>query len=509
MSVNVFDLEYQFIINNLAHLFPSIRIINYIANSDIIEIQFEIRKSVIDITLCLLSKKFKLNYSYIDSNNEYDNLNSDHHLGQYTKLSKNKINYIIENIIHLLNPNMKQINKGKSIALFDSSPYTNNIFGLCYYELLNTIFDNNILSFGINYDELTKIIVKNNNEINSSLSDFYDMEQIISDYDVFDIDALFKNNDIINKMFLFNLLYYINNFELNKFNVCYNCESKFTFSMPRISVCGSDLCLFQMDKYGMGVELPSYNIIDLILNITYANLSNKRLRLISLSNDDKDILTRINEVTYNKMCRFDINQHSLQNYAYVDYGSIDSNYNQEIEEHKNMMIKYIKLTKQIYSQIRAALVYIGKETKHNYEFDVYDILAHSEEKEKEFREKKFIYGTIKAYHGSAYGNWLSILINGLKNYSGTANQINGAAYGPGIYCADNFNISMSYSKCGNTRLYEQQSYIVAEVEIIKADDINNDPYNLNSGVHFINSNNPYIRVIDESLISIRKLYVKR
>lgn len=50
------------------------------------------------------------------------------------------------------------------------------------------------------------------------------------------------------------------------------------------------------------------------------------------------------------------------------------------------------------------------------------------------------------FHGSAAENWHSILRNGLKNYSGTAKQTNGAAFGSGIYLAKNSSISMGYSR---------------------------------------------------------------
>merc|ERR1719493_616684 len=57
-------------------------------------------------------------------------------------------------------------------------------------------------------------------------------------------------------------------------------------------------------------------------------------------------------------------------------------------------------------------------------------------------------GVIQAWHGSPFGNWHSIMRNGLQNMSGTKHQMHGAAYGKGIYFALNLNISMSYSRRG-------------------------------------------------------------
>lgn len=50
------------------------------------------------------------------------------------------------------------------------------------------------------------------------------------------------------------------------------------------------------------------------------------------------------------------------------------------------------------------------------------------------------------FHGSLKSNWASILSNGLKNYSGTQNMRNGAAYGSGVYLSNNINLSQSYSQ---------------------------------------------------------------
>lgn len=54
------------------------------------------------------------------------------------------------------------------------------------------------------------------------------------------------------------------------------------------------------------------------------------------------------------------------------------------------------------------------------------------------------------FHGSSFGNWYSIMRNGLKNYSGTANMVNGAAHGSGIYLSDSANMSFGYSRMNNT-----------------------------------------------------------
>ena len=53
----------------------------------------------------------------------------------------------------------------------------------------------------------------------------------------------------------------------------------------------------------------------------------------------------------------------------------------------------------------------------------------SPEGEKYFETLKKKHGSCFGFHGSDVENWHSILRNGIRNMSGTALQINGAAYG--------------------------------------------------------------------------------
>jgi hypothetical protein len=57
----------------------------------------------------------------------------------------------------------------------------------------------------------------------------------------------------------------------------------------------------------------------------------------------------------------------------------------------------------------------------------------SHEGERYFNNLKKKHGSVFGFHGSSIENWHSILRNGIKNMSGTAGQLNGAAYGNGVY----------------------------------------------------------------------------
>jgi len=83
-------------------------------------------------------------------------------------------------------------------------------------------------------------------------------------------------------------------------------------------------------------------------------------------------------------------------------------------------------------------------TKHQYL-----LLSSPPEKEELFRKLKKVHGSIFAFHGSSIENWHSILRKGLINASGTKFQVNGAAYGSGIYLSPHASTSFGYSRIYN------------------------------------------------------------
>lgn len=75
----------------------------------------------------------------------------------------------------------------------------------------------------------------------------------------------------------------------------------------------------------------------------------------------------------------------------------------------------------------------------------YIMLSAPPEKEAKFQKLKKNFGSKFAFHGSRVENWYSILRNGLRNASGTKLQLNGAAYGNGIYLSTHASTSFVYS----------------------------------------------------------------
>lgn len=80
------------------------------------------------------------------------------------------------------------------------------------------------------------------------------------------------------------------------------------------------------------------------------------------------------------------------------------------------------------------------ESAHQYMF-----IQSTQKNAKAFEELKKTKKTVWAYHGSRPENWHSIIRNGLVNASGTKLQVNGAAYGSGIYMSPNASVSYGYS----------------------------------------------------------------
>lgn len=77
------------------------------------------------------------------------------------------------------------------------------------------------------------------------------------------------------------------------------------------------------------------------------------------------------------------------------------------------------------------------------------MLSASPEQEEEFAKLKEKHGSVFAFHGSRSENWHSILRQGLRNASGTKLQLNGAAYGAGIYLSPAASLSLGYSQMYN------------------------------------------------------------
>lgn len=115
-------------------------------------------------------------------------------------------------------------------------------------------------------------------------------------------------------------------------------------------------------------------------------------------------------------------------------------------------------------------------------------INYSAELENQYPNKYYL------YHGSSLDCWYPIIKNGLKNMSGTANQINGAAYGSGIYFSDSSSFSYNYS---GTKYKIKQN---ADIKIVGVFEIKEDPNT------YKKTNNIFV-IPDETIVLMRYLIV--
>lgn len=132
------------------------------------------------------------------------------------------------------------------------------------------------------------------------------------------------------------------------------------------------------------------------------------------------------------------------------------------------------------------------------------------DKELVFHDYKKKHGSFFAFHGSSLNNWHSILRLGLKNYSNTKFQTNGAVYGPGIYLAEDLGTSFGYAQRGSSGWANSQ--FGADMKCVALCEIIDEGKNLcTANVHrprcFHSHSSPYYRVENDSMIVTRYLLV--
>ena len=88
---------------------------------------------------------------------------------------------------------------------------------------------------------------------------------------------------------------------------------------------------------------------------------------------------------------------------------------------------------------------IIKELHTPYQFH---LLTAPPKREAIFLKDKLKFGCTFAFHGSSIENWHRILRTGLASASGTTLQVNGAAYGHGVYLSPQCSLSLGYSRFG-------------------------------------------------------------
>jgi poly [ADP-ribose] polymerase 6/8 len=242
---------------------------------------------------------------------------------------------------------------------------------------------------------------------------------------------------------------------------CIICGDALSHTGLKPTVCDKQLCVFSHEQYGLGVDLESAikkypEIVDLMITMCCAASIHTNYRFnpfnpyplgleVKIRNDKNEIETHNfldekgerNNPKVKKVIDLIPTLEVLS--SWVDQGKLKENCD------KAHPLLY-GLLRWIMASNRSHLKKLEKHeqisemnTSHQYL-----MMSSPPEKERKFQELKKKYGSTYCFHGSALGNWHSIMRVGLRNMSGTDGQINGAAYGSGVYMAPHSSTSAGY-----------------------------------------------------------------
>lgn len=241
---------------------------------------------------------------------------------------------------------------------------------------------------------------------------------------------------------------------LNEYCVICDCTHIFsTGNMLKPAVCSRSLCCWSFQQLGVGANAAAEiateaQVIDLLVCMaTIAAKSNRNTvifdpfpTIFDIDDSSKIILDAENK-NYELVNTILKKMPSIESITQSkDFGNV--------KEKLDTAHKYCySLFQWIIQSNRCHIIQLNERkiksmnTPHQYL-----LLSAAPEKEERFNELKKQHGSTFAFHGSGIENWHSILRKGLVNASGTSLQVNGAAYGKGIYLSPDSNVSFGYSR---------------------------------------------------------------
>eukprot|EP01080_Neovahlkampfia_damariscottae_P006918 gene6918-11081_t len=313
------------------------------------------------------------------------------------------------------------------------------------------------------------------------------------------------------KIYLYDLCLLLENIIKNCSAHCIICGEKLPYAGIKPVVCDKPLCLFSHEQYGLGVNIESEiikhpDIVDLMVTLCHAACSSQgnSYNPFKPYPEGIEVKSKSKVFNFNRKDEFD-NSKVLevvgklpsveQMSKFVKKGIFKEEMN-KIHPLAYPLLRWILTSNRCHLKpLTKKEKIIEMNTEHQYL-----LLSSTPEKEKKFQKLKEKYGSQWGFHGSASCNWHAILRNGLKNMSGTSGQLNGNAYGDGIYLADDCGTSfgyMQYQSPWDKSIFgknSQQLGIMALCEIIKHPDINGQP-------------NPYFVVANEDIVATRYYFI--
>jgi hypothetical protein len=314
---------------------------------------------------------------------------------------------------------------------------------------------------------------------------------------------------------------------------CRTCAQPIENFGVKPTICTEDICRVRFEEIGVGFDLAAEiatdpDVFDLMVSFLYAAVHGGRIELHFPTTVSAQLTPTTTTSFYSGDSTTGCKNVALLQSVVALIPSVD-----DMLENSHRLRAYLdEVNVLIYPLLRWV---VASNTSHLRTLPmsassscpgltcrrVFVLLTESIDKEKEFRRLRaeardeYSNSTLKprrvssdsstgsffAYHGSGAGNWHSILRMGLKNYSNTSYMSAGAAYGKGVYFAEDINVSLGYSRGGvpwpRSRL--QVSTCIALCEIV---DRPADFSHAGSGL----SSNVYV-VPQEGFIATRYLMV--
>lgn len=239
---------------------------------------------------------------------------------------------------------------------------------------------------------------------------------------------------------------------------CVVCDGQHIFqngAMLKPAVCSRELCVFAFQTLGVMSDAADdiatgAEVVDLLLAMTRAACKSNRKATIF-----DPYPTVVNPTSPTELAFHPKNKNFNEVEKVIDcfppmeeMSKIPSATLKKQLDEKDSLV--YPLLQWIIASNRSHIVKLPIERQLDFMHTPYQFLMMSSPpaKEQAFRAAKEKHGSTFAFHGSSIENWHSIIRQGLLNASGTKLQVNGAAYGKGIYLSPYISTSMGYSRMG-------------------------------------------------------------
>ncbi|XP_045184109.2 protein mono-ADP-ribosyltransferase PARP6-like [Mercenaria mercenaria] len=235
---------------------------------------------------------------------------------------------------------------------------------------------------------------------------------------------------------------------------CVICDEPHVFqngAMLKPTVCSRELCVFAFQTLGVMADAAEdiatgAEVVDLLINMTRAaSRSNRKSIIFDPFPTVVDPKDPCNLLLTPKSPDYDLAETVLDAIPPMTEMLCSTSLKQKLDANNPSVYPLIQW---IITSNRSHIVKLPPEKQLNFMDTPHQFLLLSSPPSKEaaFQEAKKKHGSTFAFHGSSIENWHSIIRQGLKNASGTKLQMNGAAYGKGIYLSTRVSTSLMYSR---------------------------------------------------------------